>query len=138
MSILKGDRLDDDQFCFACGKKNPSGLGMQVTFPESEAQCRITLERRFQGWAGMAHGGITATLMDEIMAHAVIHHVGQAVTINAQMRYRMPVPLDQELVVRGWVSEANGRRAKAKAQVELAEGGQVLAQAEAVFLLSKT
>ena len=71
------------------------------------------------------------------MAHAVIRYVGQAVTINANMRYRAPVPLDQELIVRGWVSDANGRRAKAKAQVELADGGKVLAQAEAVFLMAK-
>ena len=137
MSILEGDKLDDDQYCFACGRKNPTGLGMKVDYPDSQAQCRITLEQRFQGWAGIAHGGITATLMDEIMAHAVIRYVGQGVTINANMRYRAPVPLDQELVVRGWVSDTNARRAKAEAQVELAEDGKVLAQAEAVFLLAK-
>lgn len=138
MSILDNGELKDDQYCFACGQHNPHGLGMRVEYPEPEALCRITLDRRWQGWSGIAHGGVTATLLDEIMAHAVIRYVGQAVTINAQMRYRKPVPLDRELVVRGWVTETNGRRAKAAARLELADQPGVLAQAEAVFLLSKS
>lgn len=134
MSFTDQDALEDNQHCFACGQHNPDGLGMVVSYPEPEARCNITLPDKFQGWAGMAHGGVTATLLDEIMAHAVIRYVGFGVTISFSMRYRGQVPLGEELVVRGWVEDANHRRAKTEATVET-PSGKVLAQGEAVFLL---
>lgn len=129
--------LDDDGFCFACGKNNPHGLGMKVeVFPEDQsAVCRIVLPRRYQGWAGIAHGGVVATLLDEIMAHAVVRHVGQGVTTGMETTFRAPVPLHQELLVRGWIAKDRGRMAITEATISLAEGGQTLAQATAKFLL---
>lgn len=137
MSIWDQELLNDDGYCFACGKNNPHGLGMRVEYEKDgqSAICRLSLERRFQGWTGIAHGGVVSTLMDEIMAHAVIHHLGQGMTTDMQTRYRAPVPLDQELEVRGWVDEANRRLATTKSEIRLADGGKLLAEAQARFLL---
>ncbi|KMY67149.1 hypothetical protein AAU61_14620 [Desulfocarbo indianensis] len=137
MALWDQEPLGDDGYCFACGKNNPHGLQMRVVYEEADksASCRLSLARRFQGWSGIAHGGVVATLMDEIMAHAVIRHVGQALTTDMQSRYRAPVPLDQELAVRGWVAEINRRLATTQAEVRLAEGGKLLAEAQARFLL---
>jgi acyl-coenzyme A thioesterase PaaI-like protein len=137
MGILDGDNLSDDHYCFACGRDNPIGLKMSVGYPEGEARCAITLAREWQGWAGIAHGGVAYTLLDEIMAHAVIHHVGGAVTVGAEVKYRAPVPIGEELLVRGWVAEVNGRRVRASAEVTSATGGRPMAQATATFLLQK-
>jgi len=137
MALWDQEPLGDDGYCFACGKNNPHGLQMRVAYEEADksASCRLYLARRFQGWSGIAHGGVVATLMDEIMAHAVIRHVGQALTTDMQSRYLAPVPLDQELVVRGWVAEINRRLATTQAEVRLTEGGKLLAEAQARFLL---
>jgi acyl-coenzyme A thioesterase PaaI-like protein len=71
---------------------------MKVDYQDERqaATCRLSLERRFQGWTGIAHGGVVSTMMDEIMAHAVLKHVGQGVTADMQIRYKAPVPLDRE------------------------------------------
>lgn len=135
MFLVPDPQLSDDGNCFACGKNNPHSLGMQVRYESEQALCRLSLDKRFQGWAGMAHGGITATMLDEIMAHAVIHNLGQGITINFSMRYRAAVPLEQELEVRGWIKERRSRKAVAQSQVVLAASGQVLAEATADFLL---
>ena len=37
------------------------------------AETEMSLPREFQGWADVIHGGILATLLDELMAHAVWH-----------------------------------------------------------------
>lgn len=133
-------KLRDDDYCFACGKQNPHGLQMRVQFDEDaqRAFCRIVLPRRFQGWSGMAHGGVTGTLLDEIMAHAVIHFLGQAVTASMETRYRAPVPLGKELLVQGWVKSQNRRLVQAQAELYLAgeeDKGRPLAQATARFML---
>jgi uncharacterized protein (TIGR00369 family) len=137
MSIWDQELLNDDGFCFACGKNNPHGLGMRVAYEDDgqSASCQLTLERRFQGWTGIAHGGVVSTLMDEIMAHAVLKHVGQGMTTDMQTRYKAPVPLGEELEVRGWVDEANRRLATTKSEIRLAGDGKLLAEAQARFLL---
>jgi acyl-coenzyme A thioesterase PaaI-like protein len=137
MEVFKKTNLDDDGNCFACGKHNPHGLGMKVeVFAEDQsAVCRIVLPRRYQGWAGIAHGGIVATLLDEIMAHAVVRHIGQGVTTGMETTFRAPVPLQQELLVRGWIARDRGRMCLTEATVSLAEGGQLLAHAAAKFLM---
>lgn len=129
--------MADDGFCFACGPHNPHGLGMKVEYRDQDqaAVCRISLAQHFQGWNVMAHGGVVSTLLDEVMAHAVIHFVGQAVTASQENRYRAPTPLGRELVASGWVAERRGRLVQTRARLELAQGG-VLAEAWAKFLLA--
>ena len=137
MGIWDQELLNDDGYCFACGKNNPHGLGMRVDYENSDqsAICSINLERRFQGWNGIAHGGVVSTLLDEIMAHAVIRHLGQGMTTDMQTRYRAPVPLGEEIIVKGWVDEANRRLATTKSEIRLAQGDKLLAEAQARFLL---
>lgn len=130
--------LSDDGWCFACGKHNPHGLRMKVQFNEEDqlAFCQISLAKGFQGWHGIAHGGVVATMMDEVMAHAVIHFKAQAVTGSMESRYRAPVPLDTQLMVTGWVSGGRGRLVQAQATVEILEDAKLLAEAKGSFLLT--
>lgn len=135
MSALDEKPLEINNYCFACGQDNPAGLRMRVEYTADEAVCRLTLADHFQGWAEITHGGIVATMLDEIMAYAIIHFVGQGVTMSMEQKYRRPVPLGRELVVRGRVTSAKGRRAEAAAEVYLAEDGALLAQAAARWLM---
>lgn len=137
MSILEGDNLQLDGKCFACGPENPHGLGMKIQYEKDHIACALTLPGHFQGWAGIAHGGVVATMLDEVMAYAVIHFLGNGVTASMELRYRAPVPLEKGLSIRGWVDEQRGRLAVTKATVALSETGQVLAEASAKFLLSQ-
>ena len=135
MNVLDKGPLEDDKFCFACGPGNPHGLGMKIEFDESGSFCRITLAKHFQGWSGIAHGGVVCTLLDEIMAYAVLKQIGQGVTMNLKSRFRRPVPLEKELLIRGRVESRKGRRAEVSGTIELAEDGTVLAQGEATWLI---
>lgn len=134
----KNQWRSDSGWCFACGKNNPHGLGMKVRFDDEERQalCDLSLPRRFQGWDGIAHGGVVSTMLDEIMAHAVIHFEGQAVTGSMESRYRAPVPLDTDLTVRGWITGRRGAVVDTRAVVEPAGGGKPLAEASARFLIT--
>lgn len=137
MGVWDQELLNDDGYCFACGKNNPHGLRMRVDYEDGDqsATCSLSLGRRFQGWNGIAHGGVVSTLLDEIMAHAVMKHLGQGMTTDMQTRYRAPVPLGQQIRVRGWVDTSNRRLATTKAEIHLTDDGKLLAEAQARFLI---
>ena len=65
--------VTDDQWCFACGKHNTHGLQMQgIHLEGTVCVAHYQTHQYHQGWAGIVHGGITATLLDEVMTHAVV------------------------------------------------------------------
>ena len=132
---IKGEGfLADDGFCFGCGQKNPIGLRMRVSYGKDSARCEIELDRRFQGWKDVIHGGIVTTLLDEIMAHAVIEHVGQAVTTGIEVRYVLPLRVGQRVVVEGTVDQRR-RLIMASARLKDAAQGTILATAKSNFML---
>jgi len=135
--IRNDGSLNDDGHCFACGKDNPIGLGMRVTYGDDDsARCEITLDKRYQGWREVIHGGIVTTLLDEIMAHAMIYHVGQSVTTGIEVRYAKPMQVDRPVVVEGRVEERR-HLIRCTAKVTDAADGTVLATAKSNFMLLK-
>jgi acyl-coenzyme A thioesterase PaaI-like protein len=96
----------DDGNCFACGPSNP--IGMHLHFERDPAGdgvvAHAVLAPQFQGWRGIAHGGIVMALLDEAMAHAAGFAGHRGVTAKVNVRFRMPVPLETPLEVRGRVT----------------------------------
>ena len=127
----------DDNYCFACGKNNPQGLKMDITRADGWAEACVVLNREHQGWRKIAHGGMVATLLDEIMAHAVIHKVPQSVTAELKVRFKQAAPVETPLLVRGEIVKQTSRVIVARAELRLEETGQLLAQAESKFLVVK-
>jgi len=89
-----------DNYCFGCGGANPQGL--QLSFEQDDAARRIRavfrLGAEYQGGSGFLHGGIIATLLDEIMAKlSRLDGNGTAVTAELKVEYLKPVPVDSDL-----------------------------------------
>ena len=122
-----------DDFCFACGKANPIGLKLDIQpHPEGGAVARFTAPRVFQGYEGVLHGGITATLVDEVMVWASFFQGMPVVTGTLTVKYRKPVPVGEPLEIRGWVVEATERRVRARAEIR--HQGRLLVSAESLLL----
>ncbi|MCU0606556.1 MAG: PaaI family thioesterase [Candidatus Edwardsbacteria bacterium] len=107
--------LNDDQFCFVCGKNNPDGLRIAFQYPApSTCRAAFTPPRKFQGWQGILHGGIVSTLLDEALAHAAGGPErggggSGAVTAELTVRFRKPVPIGAAVVLEGRVVADKGR-----------------------------
>ncbi|BCR04789.1 acyl-CoA thioesterase [Desulfuromonas versatilis] len=122
--------------CFVCGQGNPAGL--QAVFcvdgESRSASARVTLPERFQGWQGVVHGGIVASLLDEAAIYACRSLEPQLVTAEITVRYKKPVPVGRELQVRAQFLEQRKRIMHVRAWVEME--GQLLAEADSkVFCL---
>lgn len=128
----------DDGRCFACGPLNPIGLHLSFE-PDGEngAKAQIVLSENFQGWQGVAHGGIVMALLDEVMAHAAGMAGYRGVTAGLNARFKHPVPLGVPLTVRArvlWV-----RRGVLAIEGELRDGdGALLASGDGKFVVKGT
>ncbi len=92
----------DDGHCIACGPYSPIGLKMRfATVGDSSVESRVAVGAVFSGWRGVLHGGIVALMLDEAMAYAAGTRGLLGVTANLKLRFRKPVPVDRELLVRG-------------------------------------
>ncbi len=100
----------DNDFCFACGTRNPLGLHLSF-FHEGERLCtRVSPKPHWQGWDGVMHGGIQSTIFDDLMSNHLfrIERVW-AVTVELTARFRKPVPLDRDLLFSCEVVSNSGR-----------------------------
>ena len=127
-----------DGGCFVCGKENPGGL--QAVFrrdPETRsAQCELTLAETFQGWQGIVHGGLLATLLDEAAVYACRNEVDQVVTAELQVKYKQPARIGVPLAVLARIRER--KRNIFTVDAEISQGSQLIAQAEVrVFALGE-
>src|SRR5580700_2822973 len=90
--------------CFGCGGANPRG--MRLTFEQDDAAQRIRgifrVGAEYQGGTGYLHGGIIATLLDEVMGKVTRFRSVHAVTAELKVEYLKPVSVDEDLVIEGW------------------------------------
>jgi uncharacterized protein (TIGR00369 family) len=125
----------DDGNCFACGPTNP--IGLHVHFDRAAdtdgVLARLDLAPVYQGWRGIAHGGIVMALLDEAMAHAAGFAGHRGVTASVNVRFRKPVPLERPIEVRGRVAWQRRNVLGVEASIFDADG-DLLARAEGHFV----
>jgi uncharacterized protein (TIGR00369 family) len=119
--------------CFVCGDKNPHGLRIRFFTDGDEAVAECVADERFQGFKGIYHGGITATLLDEIMAKAVLAKMRYGMTVEMSVRFKAAIMVGQKLRLVGRITREHGRIYETEGEVIDADG-KVLASATGKYL----
>jgi acyl-coenzyme A thioesterase PaaI-like protein len=120
--------------CFACGTLNEHGLGIVLHVDDDRAWTELALAPRFQGWDGIAHGGIVSTILDEVMAWSLAGADNWGVTARMHVTFRRPVPLETPLRADGWITRARRRIIDAESRLVDISTGEELATATGVYL----
>lgn len=94
-------KLEDDRCCFACGMDNPDGLRLEWKVDGPVMTTTFVPPQKYQGWKGIVHGGILATLLDEAMTRLAGLSFGGAVTAEMTIRYVAPAHIGEMLYIRG-------------------------------------
>jgi len=96
---------------------------------------RLTPGRDYQGFGGVLHGGIIAALMDDAMWYAIYATADCAttMTVDLNIRYKKPAPVEAEIKVYAEVAEAGGRLFSVRGLV-LGPNEEILAEANGKFL----
>ncbi len=120
--------------CFACGTLNATGMGLVLHVEAGRSWVDLTLEPRFQGWDGIAHGGILCTILDEVMAWALVGQDSLGLTARLQVDFKRPVAVGHELHAEGWVTRSRRRIFDTAGHILDAADGRVLATATGVYM----
>ena len=133
MKLPDNPELAVDDYCFACGQANPKGLQLQFRFEGDEYVCDFALDREYQGWTNIAHGGIVSTVLDEVMTRLLWERGISAVTAELTVRLRKPVPVLQPCQARSRLVSSRKRVHTVEGEIRLADG-QLAATGHAKFL----
>lgn len=130
--------------CFICGVKNVGGV--HVAFYEDhndagqgEVLARFTGRSEHQGYPGRMHGGVITGILDETIGRAI--NIGDSpgeetvwgVTIELNVQFLKPVPLEVELTARGRILEEQRRLFIGSGELYL-PSGEVAATATGKFI----
>ena len=87
------DLADKGYNCFACAPSNPYGLKMEFYEDGDEIVSLWTPGSNYQGWLDTLHGGIQATLLDELGGWIIARKFQTSgMTTNLNVKYKKPVP----------------------------------------------
>lgn len=120
--------------CFACSPQNPCGLKMEFYEDGDDLVCFWNASDNYQGWLKTLHGGIQATLMDEIGGWIVNRKLQTSgMTVNLEMKYRNPVPTGEgvQVEIRGRIKEV--RRNLALIEATVSHDGKVCSRCEMTY-----
>jgi uncharacterized protein (TIGR00369 family) len=122
-----------DHNCFACGGQNPIGMRLEIELGEGAAKTEWTAGSDYVGWEDKVHGGILATLLDEVMAWAPSSYDSWAVTAEMHLRFRAPANPGERLVADARVLSRKRRIYEVHGEVH-GEDGRLIAEADGRFL----
>jgi acyl-coenzyme A thioesterase PaaI-like protein len=120
--------------CFACGSLNAEGIGLSLHVDGDLCWTELVLPDRFEGWQGIAHGGIVCTILDEVMAWTLAARDAWSLTARLTVEFKRPVPIGIPLRAEGYLTRARRRLMDTSARLLDATTGEVLATAEALYV----
>jgi acyl-coenzyme A thioesterase PaaI-like protein len=120
--------------CFACGTLNTGGLHLDLHVDGERCWTDLEIPERFQGWDEIAHGGIVATILDEVMAWSLVDADNWGLTARLSIAFKRPVPLGRPIHAEGWITESRRRVITTAGRMVAGGSGEVLATAEALYV----
>ncbi|BBY73925.1 thioesterase [Mycolicibacterium parafortuitum] len=103
-------------------------------FEADGVELEVTFSRYHVGGNSAVHGGVLPLLFDSMFG-MVIHATGRPISRTAFLHvdYRRVTPIDTVLTARGWLREAEGRKAWVNAEL-LDADGNVLAESNGLMI----
>lgn len=118
-------KQSNSRMCFGCGIENK--LGLKASFYELDNNELVAIFKpanEHQSYPERLHGGIAATILDETLGRAISieEETIWGVTAELNIKYKKPVPLDQELKVVAKITRNSSRMFEGEGKILLANG----------------
>jgi acyl-coenzyme A thioesterase PaaI-like protein len=116
----------NSKMCLVCGLKNRFGLrSFFYELDNNELLAIFKPTEEYQGYPDRLHGGIAASILDETIGRAILmFHSGNiwGFTVEFTIRFRKPIPLDNELQVIGRITKESSRIFEGTGELLLPQG----------------
>ncbi|WP_457568047.1 PaaI family thioesterase [Desulfurobacterium sp.] len=124
-----------DDFCFVCGRKNPQG--MHLTFDKSgeTVESVFSLDKVYQGYNNIIHGGVISLILDEAMAH-LQKKEERLLTGKITVKFHNPLMAGETVKVIAWIEKDRKKIKETRAVMSKIDGTKI-AEAEAIMFVRK-
>jgi uncharacterized protein (TIGR00369 family) len=131
-------KQNNSKMCFVCGMQNPFGL--KTYFYETDTNELIAIfkpAQNHQGYPGRLHGGIAAAILDETIGRTIT--IGKdteiwGVTLEFNIKYKKPIPLEQEIKVIARLKNENRKIFEAEGEI-INPDGEVAATGRGKYMI---
>ncbi|MBR5129080.1 MAG: PaaI family thioesterase [Firmicutes bacterium] len=132
-------------FSITCGPENPASLGCEFyVLEDNEVATTFVSDKIHEGQLSIMHGGLTASVLDELMGRAVMAYhdeeqrceevfISRYVTAEMTTKYKKPIRIGDRVYGYGSVVDHEGRKSFASAYL-INEKEEILATAEGLFI----
>lgn len=130
---MKPVKLADDGWCFACGRKNPTGLKLAFRTENGRIVAEFSPQKVHQGFKDIVHGGIISTILDEAMVKAVLSRGLEAVTAEVTVRLKSPLYVGDKTRVEAEIKKIGKRLIETSARM-MKNNSMIIAEAHAKLI----
>ncbi|MEC9382048.1 MAG: hotdog domain-containing protein [Thermodesulfobacteriota bacterium] len=108
----------DNYNCFVCSDTNPIGLNLDIRYEDTTTYAIFNLSNLYSGFPSVIHGGIQATIIDEIGFWSMFNDIRQlGFTKSLSVEYLSQIQVDNDLKVVGEVIEYKDNIVKVKVEI---------------------
>lgn len=118
----------DDQYCLACGKNNPDGLKADFLIQDGRITTECVFPKKFQGYAGVVHGGMIGLMLDEVMVNLPWKlYNTPVVSAELNIRLKKPVKVGEKVFFSAEIEKEQKNIIYTKGEAKLSDGSVVAA-----------
>ena len=135
MKAIKNPFIHHESYaCFGCQPGHPFGLRMKFFETEDKVVCRWPPNEQLQGYGSILHGGIQATLADEIASWLIyVKQKTAGVTSRLEIDYLKPVYVNRgDILLEATIQEIRDRLTLVRVGI-LNENGELCAKAVVTY-----
>lgn len=122
--------------CFGCSPTNPVGLQMKFVSDGESVVSSLKVPEHLCGWDNLVHGGVIATILDEIMSWAAIHLLKKIIlTKSVAINFIKPVYIGKLLTAKGRVVEVKSKREVLMEGLITNDSDEICARSQGTFVL---
>lgn len=132
-------QLPHTHSCFVCGESNPIGLNLRFETHGNTVRTRFTPRREHIGFKQVIHGGLIATVLDEIMVWACVTQTKRfAYCAELTVRFQNPLrPGEETIATAELVANRRDRIFDVKSELK-DNAGKIFATATGKYIPLKT
>lgn len=120
--------------CYGCGKKNPIGLQLDISYVENKTCIEFEVGEYHCGYPGILHGGLIAMIFDEAMFYAVKRLGIVTVTVSMSIDYISPGREGHKVICEAVIDKHEGRRIDVVSEIKDTDTGKLIAKASGGFI----
>jgi acyl-coenzyme A thioesterase PaaI-like protein len=123
--------LQDDNYCFVCGKNNQCGLRLSFSYKDGKITSHFSPLKIYQGYKDIIHGGIIAAVLDESMIQVALKENIIPLTAEITIRFKQPLYANEETVIEAEILDKKPKLIKAHSILFKKSDRTVIAEASA-------